>query len=258
MGTITKALDLLAHFSASRPEIGLSEFARLAGRDKATVHRHLTELAANGFLEQAPSGGAYRLGPALPRLAAMRERTFPDRAAVAPIVAALAEQVGELVHASQLKSDALTPLCHADAQVFGVRINYDETEVLPLHATASGFAVLAFGPPLLAQRLKKRQIARYTDQTETDLDRLSKLIEATRARGYGLSDAYFEDDVMAVAAPWFDSDGVAVGAIAIATPSNRARRDAHAPLLLAAAADITRALGGAIPETVERLWRTAA
>lgn len=258
MGTITKALDLLIHFTVARPEIGLSEFARLAGRDKATVHRHLTELAANGFLEQSSKSGAYRLGPALPRLAAMRERTFPTRAVVAPIVSALADEVGELVHASVLENEALLPLCHADPRMFGVRINFDDTEVLPLHATASGLVVLAYGPPTLAQRLKKRQIARFTDRTETDLTRLRELVDATRTRGLGYSDAYFEEDVLAVAAPYFDSNGVAAGAIAIATPSQRARRDAHAPLLLKAAAEITRALGGAIPDNVERLWRDAA
>ena len=258
MGTITKALDLLSHFSASRPEIGLSEFARLAGRDKATVHRHLSELAQNGFLEQGEAGGPYRLGPTLVRLASMRERTFPARNAVAPIVTALADKVGELVHASQLKGDTLLPLCHADLQMFGVRINYDETEALPLHATASGLAVLAFGPPILAQRLQKRQIARYTDHTETDLSRLDAMIEAARCQGFGLSDALFEEDVMAIAAPYFDGSGTAAGAVAIATPSSRAQRAAHAPLLLDAAADITRALGGAIPDNVERLWRAAA
>ncbi|MGB0853351.1 MAG: IclR family transcriptional regulator [Pikeienuella sp.] len=258
MGTITKALDLLHHFSASRPEIGLSEFARLAGRDKATVHRHLTELAACGFVEQAPGARAYRLGPALPRLNAMRERTFPARAVIAPIVDRLANMVGELVHASTLKGDILLPLCHADAHVFGVRINFDETEVLPLHATASGLSLLAFGPASLSRQLAKRQIARFTDHTETDLSKLTQLVEDTRARGFGLSDAYFEDDVFAIAAPCFGGDGIATGAIAIAAPYNRARRDDHAPLLLTAAADITRALGGAVPDNVERLWRAAA
>ena len=90
MGTITKALDLLTHFSAARPEIGLSQFVRLSGRDKATVHRHLTELEANGYLEQNPVSRAYRLGPALLRLAAVREAASPTRDLLRPIVADLA------------------------------------------------------------------------------------------------------------------------------------------------------------------------
>ena len=73
MGTITKALELLNLFSRTKPEIGLMEFARLSGRDKATVHRHLTELEENGFVEQHPQTRAYRLGPAILRLTAVRE-----------------------------------------------------------------------------------------------------------------------------------------------------------------------------------------
>ena len=146
MGTITKALNLLNHFSASRPEIGLTDFRKLSGQDKATVHRHLVELSANGFLEQNPGTKGYRLGPAILRLAAVRERLFPARTLVAPLVEHLAAELGELVHVSLREGDHLSPLYHHDALIHGTRVYFDEAELLPLHATASGLAMLAFGP----------------------------------------------------------------------------------------------------------------
>ena len=103
MGTVTKALELLDHFSALRSEIGLGDFVRLTGRDKATVHRHLAELEQNGFLEQDAVSRAYRIGPALLRLAAVREAAFPVRRLLRPIVTDLAEAVGELAHATLLQ-----------------------------------------------------------------------------------------------------------------------------------------------------------
>ena len=258
MGTITKALELLSHFSADRAEIGLAEFARLTSRDKATVHRHLNELCQNGFLEQAEDTGPYRLGPALSRLGHLRERTFPPREAIMPIVRNLATVTGELTHVALFRDGTLTPICHADMGVFGVRVTFDETEILPLHATASGLAVLAFGPPEVFHRLQGHQMARYTDQTETDAQRLIALVETTRAQGYSVSDGYFEEDILALAAPVFDHEGLAMGAIAIAYPRARAENRPAAPLLIQAAADITRTLGGALPDNIERLWRTAA
>ena len=51
------------YFSLQQPEIGLSDLARLAGMNKATVYRHMSELAAQGFVEQTQSGRTYRLGP---------------------------------------------------------------------------------------------------------------------------------------------------------------------------------------------------
>ena len=104
MGTITKALELLNFFSRSRPEIGLGEFVRLSGRDKATVHRHLVELEANGFLDQHPDTRAYRLGPALLRLSGVREITHPVRSVLRPIVTQMADDLGELVHVSLIQA----------------------------------------------------------------------------------------------------------------------------------------------------------
>ena len=86
MGTITKALTLLTHFSSGRGEIGLANFVRLSGGDKATVRRHLVELEKNGFLEQHPEARGYRLGPAVLRLASVREKHLPIRSTIKPIV----------------------------------------------------------------------------------------------------------------------------------------------------------------------------
>ena len=65
MSTVTKALELLNYFSSETPELGLSEFARAAARDKATVYRHLSALEKSGFIEKNPRTSHYRLGPAV-------------------------------------------------------------------------------------------------------------------------------------------------------------------------------------------------
>ena len=52
MTTVDKALSLLEYFSDLRPEIGLSEFARLSGFDKSAALRMLGALVRAGFVEQ--------------------------------------------------------------------------------------------------------------------------------------------------------------------------------------------------------------
>ena len=99
MSTIAKAMELLDFFSLERPEIGLSDFHRLAGRDKATTFRHLTALESAGLLEQNPTTRAYRIGPAVLRLAHMREITLPRRAGLRIALPRLAEVTGETGHA---------------------------------------------------------------------------------------------------------------------------------------------------------------
>ena len=68
MSTVVKALQLLDLFSRSRPQIGLSDLARLAGLNKATCFRLVSDLCAAGLVEQMASGRDYRLAAASPAI----------------------------------------------------------------------------------------------------------------------------------------------------------------------------------------------
>ena len=90
MSTVDKALGVLALFSETRMSLGLSEAARLLDWDKATVQRYLASLEGQGFLEKDPLTRAYHLGPAVTRLAAVREITYPIETAVKNVAARIA------------------------------------------------------------------------------------------------------------------------------------------------------------------------
>ena len=257
MGTITKALNLLNFFSISRPEIGLTEFRRLSRQDKTTVHRHLTELAENGLLEQNPDTRRYRLGPAILRLAAVRERIFPARQAVAPIVNSLSEELGELVHVSLLQGDSLSPLCYRDASIHGTRVFFDEAEMLPPHATSSGHAVLAFGPNDLLERVLAEPLTRFTKFTVTDADQLRREVQAVSRTGIAKLAQRFETEVSSIAVPIFDAKPDACGALAVATPTSRLTATLQQHIISSlkrGSRSVSSALGGAVPEPLARIW----
>lgn len=261
MGTITKALNLLNHFCPGRAEIGLTEFRTLSGQDKATVHRHLIELAANGFLEQNPVTRGYRLGPAILRLAAVRERLFPARTIVAPIVERLASELGELVHVSLREGLHLSPLIHHDALIHGTRVYFDEAELLPLHATASGHAMLAFGPEHLLPDTLKEDLVATTAHTITDPVRLTEIVDDVRVCGIAFVDQGFETDVSSFAAPLFGDQPEAIGTIAVAVPTLRMTDDMKRRIRAAlpgTAAEVTDKLGGVVPAHLKRIWADAA
>ena len=50
MGTVSKALELLDLFTRGRPQIGLSELARLSQVNKATCFRLMSELQNHGLV----------------------------------------------------------------------------------------------------------------------------------------------------------------------------------------------------------------
>ncbi|MFZ7092941.1 IclR family transcriptional regulator [Primorskyibacter sp. 2E233] len=257
MGTITKALEILSYFSSSTPALGLSEVVRRSGRDKATVHRHLVELQENGFLEQHPETRAYRLGPAILRLAAVREATMPVRSVVRPIVEALSRDVGELVHFSLLQGKVLSAVCHADPGHHGTQVHFDTSEVLPLHATSSGLAVLAFGPQSLRDEVLKAPLAPHAKGTITDPQDLLKALEDVRARGYGVSDQTFDDEVASLAVAVYGPEGHVTGALAIAVPMARMtpeKRKAAFAALRIGVQQVCAAIGGTIPQQITNAW----
>jgi len=95
MGTVAKALSLLTLFNQSRPEIGLSDVTRLSGLNKATAYRLLSELQAQGFVEQVGTDRAYRLGPEIMRLAALREAAVPLLSVAREVLDRLCTATGE-------------------------------------------------------------------------------------------------------------------------------------------------------------------
>jgi len=254
MGTITKALTLLNHFSSEDAEIGLAKFVRLSGGDKATVRRHLVELDENGFLEQNPETRKYRLGPAILRLAAVRERNFPMRSVLGPIVDDMASRLGELVHASLLQGDMMSTVYHADPKVHGTRVIFDEAELLPLHATASGLAILAFGPEDARDYTIAQDRPSYAPNTVIAKSDLLHLVRQTREQGYSFSDQYFTSDIQSYGMPFFGLDAVAIGTIAVPVPKARmteALRERIIAELRRGCVTVTRSLGGDLPPGFE-------
>jgi IclR family acetate operon transcriptional repressor len=250
MGTITKALELLEFFSESRPEIGLGQFVKLSGRDKATVHRHLVELLENGWLEQDHETRSYRLGPAILRLSAVRETTYPTRALIRPVVRRLADDVGELVHASLMQGDQLSPIYFSDPRRYGVQVHFNMSELLPFHATSSGIAVLTFCPAAQQARILEGTLREYTGDTVTDPEALRALMEETRETGIASIARAFDPEVASQAVAIYGAGDVPMGALSVSVPSVRATPDhtenLRAPLI-EAALDITRSLGGTYP-----------
>jgi len=247
MQTVDKALGLLHYFTLSKPEFGLSELARTAGLDKATTLRCLAALERHGFVEQHPESKKYRLGFSLLQLARIREVSFPVTALIRPIVDHLADLTGETAHASLLSGNDLVNIVIAEPQR-AIRVSLDPSELLPLHASASGNVMLAFADQdKLARIGLSDQLEAYTDNTVTSRDQLEGHLTEIRAKGYAITDQTFEPDVTGTAAPVFDWAGKAVGAVAVAAISSRYTGTAAERIrreVVSAAAEITRQLGG--------------
>lgn len=255
MGTTSKALSLLEFFSRATPTIGLSDLARRSGMNKATTHRYMAEMAAHGFVEQIGAGREYRLGPAFLRLAALREHAVPMRELAQTVLSGLSKATGETAHMSLLQGEVLATLAYSYSAAHGTSVMMEDAEVLMLHATSSGLAVLAFSPPDFVDAILSRPLAARTPHTLTDPEEIRALLPGIRASGCAVSVGGFEEDVYSHAVPLFDADSACIGAVAVAAPVTRmtdASRHHIRAELMDRALNLTRLLGGFPPRDFPR------
>lgn len=249
MSTVGKAITLLEAFSIEHPQLGLTELARFANFDKATTRRLLVSLAAHGVIEQDGSSRLYRLGPALVRFAQIREAHFPFLESARQHVRDLARETGETVHLSEFDAHLLTSTCVEESREAN-RVSLAVGDRLPLNATASGLAYLAFAPSEYVETYLARPMEKFTRFTPVDTQLLrAKLVEA-RARGYSIGDQGHSEGVVSVAAPILGRDGHSIGALAVASPLVRTDEqtiEQHGKAVALAARTISTRLNGLTP-----------
>lgn len=255
MSSTAKTLELLAYFSPAQPEIGLSQFCRLARRDKTTTYRHLQALEETGFVEQNPLTRRYRLGPVVLQLAQTREMTVPRSTGAEAALSALADATGETSHVSVLSGTTLYPLTSRESPRHSARAIID-IKTFPLHATASGLCALIFGPSELTD-VALDNLQAFTANTITSDEQLRLAIEAGRQAGFGFSNGSYEDEISSLAAPLFDQTGLFAGSVTVASVATRFTAELQHSIrqqLVIASREITRNWGGTIPDPLEATW----
>src|SRR5260370_3802442 len=144
-----------------------------------------------------------------------------------------------------LMGDDIVPIEQATASNSVVTINWLGRRY-PVHWTASGKAILAFGPAAVRERLLSRPLDPLTPRSITDRSELEAQLEAVRQSGVARTHEELEMGLDAVAAPVFGPDGEVVAALDVSGPSHRLRagnRPDLDRLTVEAAADLSRRLG---------------
>lgn len=260
MGTVAKALQLLTLFDRARPRIGLSELARLSGVNKATCHRLMSELQEFGLVEQLDGSREYRIGPAVLRLAVLRESTVPLREAALPVLQSIAHATGETTHMSAYAGGELITLAFAYSPAHGMKVMMEDADRLPLHATSSGHAVLAHLPEAERQGILGGALRRLTAETPTDRAALEARIAEVRRNGFAETVGTFEADVHSLAVPLFGQSGRCTGALAVAAPAARMTPDLRRTIqrhLTEGARRMTTLAGGTLPADLAAIWQAA-
>ena len=240
--SIDRAAQLLVHVleSAQPPTIG--SLAIAAELPKSTTSRLVRALERQGLVERDGARGSVRPGPVLIRFAGGPARNADLVALATDTLRSLAEKSGETVNLAVPGRTGVEHLAQRDSRHFIGGTNW-VGRAAPLHCTANGKVLLAFGAAVLPTG---GPLERLTPQTVVDPVALEAELAAVRARGYATTLEELEPGLVAVAAPVFDpGSGETVAALSVSGPTIRltqARLDELGALLIDHAAGLSARL----------------
>ena len=242
--TVEHALELLETLRLADGPLGVRDIARRMGTSPATAQRLIGALRRYGFVEQ-DSTRAYTLGWRLLDYASVLLQRN-DLASIAdPVARRLRDLTGETVTV-QVPVGKDRVCVYELEGVHEIRRRVGIGRRVPLHAGASGRAILAFVAPARANATADRRLDPLTARTVTDRAALGDLLAGTRASGLAWSEGETVEGVASVATPIFGAGGEVAGSIAVSGPSGRWTRDAigsHAVALLGAGLELSRGIG---------------
>src|SRR6266513_3681141 len=143
-----------------------AEIARQLRVHRSTALRLLGTLERHALVERDQRTARYRLGRRLPQLASVVTGEFDLRYVARPVCERLAVAVGETATLDVLIGDVIVPIEQATASTSVVGVNWLGRRT-PVHCTASGKVILAFGPAPVRERLLGMTLEQVTPQTIT-------------------------------------------------------------------------------------------
>lgn len=241
--SVDKALAILKQFSASEPQLGVSELGRRLGLTKSTVHRLLGSLVKAGLAEQDPNTRQYMLGREAVQLGYTAIYSDPLLNMALPYLHYLAHEAGETAYLAERRGDQAVTVLQVLSPTLREQLRWSKE--MPLHSTSSGKVLLAYAEERERKAVLNRGLARYTEHTVTDPEVLREQLRNVREDGYAVS---FEEHSLGyngVAVPVRDPDDQVIAALTLAGPAyslTRARIMAGLEQLRAIAGEISHKL----------------
>lgn len=233
--SLARGLKILDLLGMSQEGASITELAGVLGVDKGSASRLMSTLVKHGFAEKDHISRRYILGPQVVTLSRSLLTRLPLREAAKPSLQQLMEQTGECAHLAILAQGMALYIDQVESPAT-LRVNVQVGQMAPLHCTALGKILLAFGDGEFPATLEP-----FTPKTITDSDVLRKHLEDVRQQGFAVDNEEFDLCVRCIAVPVYDIRNKVVGAMGISGPSTRITPE-RLPELTAIVVEIGKAL----------------
>lgn len=243
---LQRGLQILRAFDRDRTQIGAPDIAKELDIPRSTVFRLMQTLEFMGFLEKVEHSSDYRLGVGVLSLGFEFLASLEVTELARPILDRLRDDTGFSAHlVVRDGTDVVFVVKSAARTAFASTVNIGTR--LPAHGTVLGRMILCdLSADELAQIYPSAQLAKFSDQTPTTRSDLEAILADDKARGYAISEAYYEHGIAAIAAPVRDGTGRVIAALNVTFPNGAVDHDLmenkYVARVLEAAGELSRRL----------------
>jgi DNA-binding IclR family transcriptional regulator len=238
---VDRAVRILKALGEHPGRLGLSDLSERVGLAKTTVHGLLRTLQEHGLVEQHLDTDKYQLGPQLLQLGNSYLDLNELRSRSLAWSELLATRVGEAVRVGVPHGDGVLVVHHVFRPDSSLQV-LEVGALLPLHATALGKALLAYGDKDWTDDVLGGTLPKLTGHTHVSPAAIEKDLAAVREVGYAVEREEALLGEAGVAAPIFDRRTDAIGAVGVAGPKEALLRRGRLATVAAAVVETARGI----------------
>jgi IclR family acetate operon transcriptional repressor len=245
--SLRRALAIMRVIADASDGVTLTEIARATGLASSTVHRLLTTLQQDRFVQFKNDRARWAVGVEAFTVGSAFLGVRDIARAARPLLRRLMEQSGETANLAILSDDMAVYMEQVEC-LQTVRAICKPGGRVVLHCTSLGKSMLAAMRPEEVNRiLMAKGMTRFTPKTIDTPARMTVHLSEVRAAGYAVDDEEHSQGLRCLAAPVLNEHGEPIGAISISGPAIRVARE-RVPqlgsLVRAIASELTFELGG--------------
>lgn len=216
---ILKALRLLTHIAGSSGPLALAELSRTLKLPKPTTHRLARALENAGFVQRDPLTRRYQIGSCFEDVALSALRHGASHGARRLLMNELSERLDARINLVVLKAGNLSFVEWVESTA-PLRVDVKAGMPMPVHCSASGKLLLAFGPSAVRERIfRAGPLQAYTKNTITSAQALARELDTIRRQGHSEDDQELLPGVNCLAVPVHNRNGLVVAGLAVMAPA---------------------------------------
>ena len=219
MSALTKGFRILDVITGSDAGLTFSDIVEATSIPKGTAHRLLGELVDLTALTYDDSTRIYQGGLLLARLGASVTASYDVRRVARPHLEALQSRTGAVATLGILDGERGIYIDKIEPSGFVIRLHSEVGKSFPLHCTAMGKVLLAHSDAATINKVSRRKLESYTENTITDGKALREELESVVRDGYAVDREEITRGLVCVAAPIFGVGGNVSAAISCTSSS---------------------------------------